>query len=133
MRFSRFIYIFLKTALPDKGSTHLSQVPELRSFLFDWNMMKIFIFALAILLTSSNAHAATEGDEAPESDIGLAAESAPDDTGSRIPEVTFTVVDDAPVIDGELIEVFWKHAQEFSLDIELYPTRLARKKVRVQG
>jgi len=88
-------------------------------------MLKIFIFALAITLTSTNAYAATEGDEAPESDVGLAAESAPDDTGSGIPAVTFTLVDDAPVIDGELIESFWKHAQEFSLDIELYPTRLA--------
>ena len=78
-----------------------------------------------MLLTSTNAHAATEGDEAPESDIGLAAESAPNDTGLKVPEVTFAVVDDAPVIDGELIESFWKHAQEFSLDFELYPTRLA--------
>ena len=67
-------------------------------------MLKIFILILAILLISTNAHAATEGDEAPESDIGLAAESAPDDTGSRIPEVTFALVDDAPVIDGELLE-----------------------------
>ena len=88
-------------------------------------MLKRLILILVILSGSSNTYAANEGDEAPESDIGLASESVPDDAGLQIPEVTFTVVDDAPVIDGEIIESFWKQAMEFSLDIEFYPTRLA--------
>jgi len=88
-------------------------------------MRKIFILILIALFAGTNAFAAIEEDAAPESDIGLSSESAPDDTGSKIPEINFTVVDDAPVIDGEIIEVFWKNALEFSLDIELYPTRLA--------
>ena len=88
-------------------------------------MLKRLMLILVILSGSSNTYAANEGDEAPESDIGLASESVPDDAGLQIPEVTFTVVDDAPVIDGEIIESFWKQAMEFSLDIEFYPTRLA--------
>ena len=88
-------------------------------------MDKFCLICLISLIVSTNLYAATDEDEAPESDVGLSAESAPEDKQFEIPEITFTIANDEPVIDGEIDDQFWQQAVSFNLEIELYPTRLA--------
>jgi len=88
-------------------------------------MIKYIHICLILLIVSTQAYAASEEDEAPESDVGLSAESAPEDSNFQIPEVAFTVIDDEPVLDGNIDDDFWKQALTFSLDTELYPIRFA--------
>jgi hypothetical protein len=86
-------------------------------------MLLRLVFRLALFSGISNVYAVNDGDEAPQSDVGMETESVPEDGVPKIPKINFTVIDDAPVIDGELTDLFWKQALEFSLDFEFYPSR----------
>ncbi len=86
---------------------------------------KCCLIFLVQLILCANLYAATDEDEAPESDVGLSSESAPDEKQFEIPEVTFTVVDGEPVIDGKIDDLFWQQAVLFELELELYPTQYA--------
>lgn len=83
------------------------------------------IIFLCVLSFSTHIHASDDEDEAPEPDIGLSAESAPNEDKLKIREVIFVPVDGQPVIDGDITDAFWNQAESFDLDIEIYPTRLA--------
>jgi hypothetical protein len=85
-------------------------------------MLRRLIFILALFAGTTNVYAANDGDEAPQSDVGMETESVPEDGVPKIPKINFTVIDDAPVIDGELTDLFWKQALEFSLDFVPIPS-----------
>lgn len=88
-------------------------------------MVKHFLISFVLLCASTNLYASAMGDAAPESDVGLSAESLPEDGKLKIPEVSFPVFNGEPVIDGDINDDFWKQAKSFSLETELYPTRHA--------
>jgi hypothetical protein len=78
-----------------------------------------------LVIASSGLLAADGQDDAPESDVGLSAESAPEESGSEMPEVTFSLIKDEPVIDGVIDDAFWGQALTFRLEMEFYPIRFA--------
>ena len=86
-------------------------------------MIRNILFCLTLVFASSGLLAADGEDDAPESDLGLAAESAPEKDGAEMPEVTFRMIKDEPVIDGLIDDAFWDQAVPFRLDMEFYPTR----------
>jgi len=88
-------------------------------------MIRSILFCLALVFSSNGLLAADGEDDAPESDVGLSAESAPEKGGSEMPEVTFSLIKDEPVIDGIIDDAFWDQAIPFQLDMEFYPTRFA--------
>ena len=98
-----------------------------------WNEVKIklvcsrrfyvCVSTVIALAMCSVANAIEIEQKAPESDIGLAAESAPQEK-DKVPTVNARIVSGAPVIDGKLDDEFWQQAARYSLDYELYPVRL---------
>ena len=88
-------------------------------------MIRNIIIFLALGLAGNTLFAADGEDDAPQSDVGMSAESAPDKDGFEMPEVTFSLIRDEPVIDGFIDDSFWDQARQFQLEYELYPTRLA--------
>lgn len=89
------------------------------------NLIRNILFCLSFVFVSNGILAADVEDDAPESDVGLSAESAPVKKGFEISTVTFSMIKDKPVIDGVIDDAFWDQALTFRLDLEIYPTRLA--------
>jgi hypothetical protein len=86
-----------------------------------------------LLLVCQQALAFDPGDRAPESDVGLAAQSIPASNELEIPTLTITAVTGEPKIDGHIDDDFWAQAKSFELDIELYPERLAPARVKTEA
>lgn len=87
-----------------------------------------------LLIISFNLQAYDEGtgDEVPESDVGLSSEANPLQD-LKIREVKFTLAKGKPVIDGNLDDKFWRQAEKFKLEYELYPIRLAQAPVKTEA
>lgn len=93
------------------------------------------LFLCAVALPFSCRQAAALGIEAmtPEADVGLSAESLPAEKKFEIPTLTARTVQGSPVIDGKIDEDFWKQADHFELNYELYPIRLAPAVVKTEA
>jgi hypothetical protein len=83
------------------------------------------IIALILIAMGSIVFASDDEDKAPEPDLGLGAESVPEESKLQLRDLTFTPIAGQPLIDGDITDPFWEQAESFDLDIELYPTRLA--------
>ncbi len=57
-----------------------------------WLMIRNMLFCLTLVIASGGLFAADGEDDAPESDVGLSAESALEKSGSETPEVTFSLI-----------------------------------------
>ena len=73
------------------------------------------------------------GEQDPEADIGLSAESTPSSKEIDIPKLTLKAAKGKPLIDGHINEPFWEQGEEFDLNIELYPERLAPAEVETKA
>lgn len=88
-----------------------------------WPLLLVCCCVLAVTAEISNAFTPDGLDD--EADVGLAAESMPASNELDIPIMAIKGVEGEPVVDGNLDDEFWQKAQQFSLEIELYPERLS--------
>ena len=95
-----------------------------------WPLLLVYCVLAA---TAQISNASTPDGLDDEGDVGLAAESLPASNELKIPTMTIKGVKGEPVIDGKLDDAFWQKAQQFNLDIELYPERLSPAVVKTRA
>ena len=92
----------------------------------------LLMYSAAFFLLVLPSVAVDLGDRTDDPEVGLGIDKPPVKK-DKIPEVAFQVQSGKPEIDGILDDAFWKDAQKFSLDMELYPSRLAPAPVKTEG